>query len=124
MKPILIHFIRFFPIVFLLAQNALSQDVEPRRWTPIPLGSHILGAGYSYTTGNVFFDPLLEAEDVKIRAHSLVVTFTQPFKIGNKLGNVSVLLPFNAADWEGFLSGQPAGINRTISKSTTPETES
>ena len=48
-----------------------AQDIEPRRWGPIPLGTNVLGAGYSYTSGDVFFDPLLQAEDVKIKAHSL-----------------------------------------------------
>lgn len=112
-KPDFIHSLRLFTILFLVVQNAFAQDVEPRRWTPIPLGTHILGVGYSYTSGNVFFDPLLQAEDVKIKAHSLAVSFTQPFKMGNKLASISVLLPFSAADWEGLLSGVPAGINRT-----------
>ena len=113
MKSDLVHSLRFFPILVLLVQNAFSQDVEPRRWTPIPLGTHILGVGYSYTSGDVFFDPLLQAEDVKIKAHSLVVNFAQPIKIGNKLGSINVLLPFSTADWDGFLSGVPTGINRT-----------
>jgi len=102
-----------FTIAFLLYQNAISQDIEPRRWNPIPLGTHVLGAGYSYTSGDVFFDPLLQAEDVKIKAHSLAVSFVQPFKVGNKLGTVSMLVPFSAADWSGLLSGEPAAVNRT-----------
>jgi hypothetical protein len=105
--------IRWFTIVVLVCQTAISQDIEPRRWTPIPLGTNILGAGYSFTSGDVFFDPLLGAEDVKIKAHSLAVTFAHPVKIGSKLGSVSVLIPFSSADWDGLLSGEPTGINRT-----------
>jgi hypothetical protein len=105
--------LRLFVIVFLFSQNTSSQDIEPRRWSPIPLGTNVIGAGYSFTTGDVFFDPLLEAENVGIRAHSLAVTFAHPIKIGNKLGTVSMLIPFSSADWEGLLSGAPAGINRT-----------
>ena len=112
-KSEIIRSIRFFTAIFLVVHNALSQDVEPQRWNPIPLGTHILGAGYSYTSGDVFFDPLLQAEDVKIKAHSLAVSFAQPFKVGNKLGSVSLLLPFSIADWSGLLSGEPTGLNRT-----------
>lgn len=112
-KSGIVNSLILFSILLLLYQNTFSQDVEPRRWTPIPLGSHILGAGYSLTSGDVFFDPLLEAENVKLKAHSLAVTFAQPFKIGNKLGSISVLVPFSIADWDGSLSGTPAGINRT-----------
>ncbi|MDM9630273.1 transporter [Robiginitalea aurantiaca] len=100
-------------IVFLMYQNACSQDLEPRRWTPIPLGTHVLGAGYSYSSGDVFFDPLLEIEDVKVRAHSVVAKFVQPIKIANKLGTVSLLVPFSTADWTGLLSGDPAAVSRT-----------
>jgi hypothetical protein len=102
-----------FTIVLFLYQNALSQDIEPRRWSPIPLGTNVVGAGYSYTSGDVFFDPLLQAEDVKIKAHSLVVSFVQPFRVRNKLGRISLLVPFSAADWSGLLSGEPAEANRT-----------
>ena len=112
-RPDFAKTLRLFVVVFLLAQNSLSQDIEPRRWSPIPLGTNVIGAGYSYTSGDVFFDPLLQAENVKIRAHSLAVTFAHPIKIGNKLGSVSMLVPFSSADWDGLLSGQPTGINRT-----------
>jgi len=109
----IVNTICLFTIVLLVSQNSFSQDIEPRRWTPIPLGTHILGAGYSYTSGDVFFDPLLEAENVKLRAHSLAVTFAQPIRIGTRMGSISMLLPFSSADWEGLLGGEPAGINRT-----------
>jgi hypothetical protein len=112
-QPDIVKALGLFSLVFLLYQNAISQDVEPRRWNPIPLGTNILGAGYSYTSGDVFFDPLLQAEDVKIKAHSLAVSFVQPFKVGNKLGTVSMLVPFSVADWSGLLSGEPAAVNRT-----------
>ncbi len=112
-KSDVIHPLGLFTIIFLVVQGVFAQDVEPRRWTPIPLGTHILGVGYSYTSGNVFFDPLLQAADVKIKAHALAVSFAQPFKIGNKLGSVSILVPFTGADWDGLLSGVPTGINRT-----------
>jgi hypothetical protein len=103
----------FVAFLFLLMQNTFSQDIEPRRWNPIPLGTHVLGAGYSYTSGDVFFDPLLQAENVKIKAHSMAVSFAQPLKIGDRFGSISLLVPFSAADWSGLLSGEPAEVNRT-----------
>ena len=109
----ILHIIYLFTIVFLFHQNVRSQDIEPRRWTPIPLGTHVLGAAYSFSTGDVFFDPLLEIEDVEVRAHTVVAKFVQPVKIANKLGSVSLLIPFSTADWNGLLSGEPASVSRT-----------
>lgn len=108
-----INFLCLFAFLFPGGKSAFSQDIEPRRWTPIPLGTKVLGAGYSFTSGEVFFDPLLQAENVELRSHSLVATFAQPIKIGNKLGAVSVLIPFSRADWDGLLSGVPTGVDRT-----------
>lgn len=109
----LVKTLSLFIIGFLFHQNGHCQDIEPRRWSPIPLGTNVLGAGYSYTSGDVFFDPLLQAEDVKIKAHSLAVSFVQPFKVRNKLARISLLVPFSTADWSGLLSGEPTAVNRT-----------
>lgn len=100
-------------MLLLMYQNACAQDLEPRRWTPIPLGTHALGAGYSYSTGDVFFDPLLDIEDVEVRAHSFIANFVLPVKIANKLGTVSLLVPYSIADWNGLLSGESTSVNRT-----------
>ena len=56
---------------------------------------------------------MLEKENVKVRAHSLVAKFVQPVKIGSKLGSVSLLIPYSIADWDGLLMGEPAAVNRT-----------
>jgi hypothetical protein len=100
-------------MLLLMCQNAFAQDLEPRRWTPIPLGTHALGAGYSYSSGEVFFDPLLDIEDVEVRAHSFIANFVLPVKIANKLGTVSLLVPYSIVDFNGLLSGESTSVNRT-----------
>lgn len=41
------------------AAEAVGQDMEPRRWTPLPVGTNIAGVGYLYTSGDVHVDPVL-----------------------------------------------------------------
>jgi hypothetical protein len=62
-----------------------SQDVEPRRWSSLPIESNIIGVGHGYTTGDVSFDPILQVEDAILEVNSLLATYIQPFKIGTKL---------------------------------------
>lgn len=84
-----------------------SQDIEPRRWTPTPLGTHVIGVGYVYQFGDILFDPALQAEDVKLNMHAFAAVYVQPLKLGNKLGRLDVTLPYVTAQWEGLLSGVP-----------------
>jgi hypothetical protein len=50
----------------LFAGLCAAQDIEPRRWTPLPVGMNVLGAGIVYTEGDIAFDPVLELEDVTV----------------------------------------------------------
>lgn len=90
-----------------------AQDTEPRRWTNLPLGIKAVGVGYGYTNGEVLFDPLLEVEDATLKAHTAVVSYVQPFRIGKKFARMDVLVPFSSARWEGILKGEPASVERT-----------
>jgi hypothetical protein len=92
--------------------HSFSQDVEPRRWTTLPLGIKILGAGYGNTSGEIFFDPVLQAEDVTVKANAFIVQYVHPFKLGNKLARVDVYVPYNIAKWEGLVQGVPTTVKR------------
>ncbi|TFG74803.1 MAG: transporter [Flavobacteriales bacterium] len=108
------HFV--FPFLLLLALSSIvtnAQDVEPRRWTNLPLGITAVGIGYGYTFGDVYFDPLLQAEDAVVRAHTIITSYVKPFRIGKKLARIDVLLPFSSATWEGLLQGVPTSVERT-----------
>jgi len=100
-------------LILLCSNGGKSQDVEPRRWANLPLDKKVIGMGYSYTFGDVLFDPLLEVEDAIVRAHTGVVSYVQPFRIGKKFARLDVLVPFSSARWEGLLKGEFTSIERT-----------
>lgn len=89
-----------------------AQDVEPRRWSSLPLGINIVGAGYAYTWGDVFFDPVIGAEDVIYRGNGFVTSYVRPFRLANKLARVDILLPVSFSRWEGLLNGVPTSAER------------
>ena len=92
--------------------NCHAQDIEPRRWSSIPLGVNVIAAGYAYTSGDVFFDPVLGAEDVIYKGNGFVAGYVRPFRLGNKLARVDILLPISFSRWEGLLNGVPASVER------------
>jgi hypothetical protein len=97
----------------LYLQSGYSQDVEPRRWSSIPLGINVVGAAYLYTNAQVNFDPVLELTDVSLEANTFAASYVRPFKLANKLARVDVVLPFSIDHWEGLLSGEAASTNRS-----------
>ena len=100
-------------LVVSFVNHLFSQDIEPRRWTPMPLGTHVVGFGYVYQSGDIYFDPLLQAEDVTLDMHALAGVYVQPIKLGNKLGRIDVQVPYVSAKWSGLLSGEPTVKKRT-----------
>jgi hypothetical protein len=53
-----------------------SQEIEPRRWSSLPIGTNVIGAGYAHTFGDIFLDPLLQAEDVSVNVNAFILCET------------------------------------------------
>ena len=72
---------------------AYSQDLEPRRWTPLPVGTNIVGLGYGRTNGDLFFDPLLEIEDAEVDVDTVGFKYVRSFLLAGKLARFDALIP-------------------------------
>lgn len=104
--------------LFLVVAGALplgsvcAQDIEPRRWAHLPLGTDIVGLGYIYTKGDLQFDPALRLEDVKVDMHTFVASYNHYFGLFDKTARLDVQLPWQDGDWSGLLDGTPASTGR------------
>lgn len=96
----------------LLTGQAHGQDVEPRRWTSLPVGINVIGAGYAHSTGDVAFDPVLLVEDAKVDAHTFVVSYARTFGLFGRSARFDAIVPWQHATWKGLLEGAPASATR------------
>jgi len=94
------------------AAPAAAQDIEPRRWTHLPTGVNILAVGTSYSTGDIYFDPVLELEDVELELAGAGFAYLRTFGLAGKSARIDVLAPYANARWSGLLSGEPAKTRR------------
>jgi len=94
------------------AGQAAAQDLEPRRWTALPAGVNVVGAGYVGLQGDVLIDPVLKIEDAEVNGHVVAVSYVRSFKIANKLARVDAVLPWQKMRWSGLLDGVPATAER------------
>ena len=63
---------RAFLLLFWLVAAAMAhaQELEPRAYSPSPVGTNFLVLAYVRTTGDVVFDPALPFSDVSARLHT------------------------------------------------------
>ena len=92
--------------------HACAQDVEPRRWTPLPVGLNVVGAGYGFTNGDIFVDPVLQVQDAEVDLHTIGASYVRSFSLGGRYARFEALVPWYSAEWNGLLEGQRARATR------------
>ena len=105
--------------LLFLSGQAAGQDLEPRRWTPVPAGVEIVGLGFGVTQGEVYFDPGLQIEDAELEAQTAALSYVHAFGLGSRLARFDVAVPWQHIRYDGLLQGQPATTARTGRMDTT-----
>jgi len=95
------------------ARTALAQDLEPRRWTQLPVGSNILGVGYEVRTGDIHFDPALRISDATFTLHTAALAYNRYFDLWGRTARFDLQLPVQTGDWRGLVNGESASVSRT-----------
>jgi len=99
-------------ISFGLPERASAQDLEPRRWSHLPIGQTIVGVGYVYTEADIFFSPVLKITDGTSRINGLGFSAIHTFDLAGKSARISLLLPYVSGRWDGDVDGEFQIIRR------------
>ena len=95
--------------VFLLALcwtiTAFPQELEPRRWAPMPTGQNFIGVGYGYTDGKVFFSTALPVEDTTYQKQGASLYYVRSLGIMGKSARLDFKLPYRANHYESTIEG-------------------
>lgn len=109
------HFARimllFLPVL-VFAAIASAQDLEPRAFSPAPVGLNIVSVAYNYADGNVFFDQSLPVEDATGSVHTATVAYLRTLSVFGATAKLTVAVPFAWGDYEGLWTGEPAFASR------------
>lgn len=110
-KSLILHAFFFF-IVVSIPVSCLSQEIEPRRWSHLPVDSNFAGGGYVFTKADIFFDPVLEIEDAELEMHTWTVKCLRTFALLHKSARLEFIQSYQEGDWKGLVSGVPSSISR------------
>jgi hypothetical protein len=95
-----------------LQSHAYALDLLPRRWGYMPIGINAVGVAYAYTDGDITFDPVLRAENVKLESDTWVVQYKRTFKLFDRYAAFDVTQAYQESTWSGLLDKIPTVVER------------
>jgi hypothetical protein len=103
-----------FASAFLLAPRlAPAQDLEPRAYSPAPVGANFFLASYSYQSGEVLFDPALPFTDVNAYINGVVGGYGHTFALFGRFASAAVVVPYIFGSVNGNVGEQYTKITRS-----------
>ncbi len=97
----------------LLARPLTAQELEPRAYSPAPIGTNFLILGYSYQTGEVVFDPASPISDVSASVNTANLSYGRSFNLFGRLATAAFAVP---GAW-GAISGNVFEERRSVTRS-------
>ena len=101
-----------FTLGFLLVLPCHAQDIEPRRWSHLPLDTNFLGVGYVYTNGDIFLNPVLQIDDGKFDMNTYALKYIRSFELFDKSARFDITQSYQSGEWSGTQAGQPVSAER------------
>ena len=93
--------------LLVIAWGAAADDVEPRRWPPLLVGTTVAGIAVINGKGDISLDPVLQIEDGTVEQTTAVLSAVHAFDLFGKQARIDVRVPYQQARWEGLLAGLP-----------------
>ncbi len=106
---------RLFTGIFftcLLPAVLFASEMEPRRWTHLPIGASFIAAAAVHTNGDIFADPVLRIVDGEVEANTVLTSYLHSFDLLGKSARVDVRLPYQRIKWQGLLDGDFRRVER------------
>ncbi len=108
----------FWPILVAAALACIgapvrAQEMEPRAYSPSPVGTTFLGLSWQRSSGGVTTDPTLPITNVDAEIDSAIVGVVRTFGLGGRSASIGFAVPYTRAD----VSGEVFEESRTAKRS-------
>jgi len=92
---------------------AAAQDLEPRAYSPSPVGASFLGIGFGRSSGDIAFDPTLPITNANATLYSPVLGVGHTFGVFGKQSLFTAALPYAWGNVSGDVGDQRGQIYRS-----------
>lgn len=101
-------------LIWLLALlPTQAQELTPRRWSHLPMNTHLGGLGYVYTSADIYLDPVVQVEDLELSLNTFAMRYIRTFELLGKSSRIELGQGYQEGTWEGLLEGSPAKTQRS-----------
>jgi len=106
------HYIATILVLFAMLSTLAAQELDPRRWSHLPINTNFFGGAYAYTEGDISFDPALLIEDTEVSLNSVALAYIRTFRLHGKTARIDVVQGWRDARWSGKLDGVETTVKR------------
>jgi hypothetical protein len=82
-----------------------AQDVQPRVYTPAPVGINAITLNYAFSTGGLLFDKTVPVENVDGDVHSFSPAYSRTLGVFGLSARADIAAPFVIGEWTGDVTG-------------------
>lgn len=97
----------------LMATSATAQELEPRAYSPAPVGVNFLIGSYSRSDGEVLVDPSVPVTNVSAKVQVSAIGYARTFGLLGRTSSASLVLPHAVANVSGDVGEQRASTDRS-----------
>ena len=90
-----------------------AQDMEPRAYSPSPVGTSFLLVGFARSSGGITFDPTIPITDVHAALYAPLVGIGHSFGLFKRQALITAALPYVWGDLTGQVGDQNGRITRS-----------
>ena len=100
-------------LLSIAAGSAGAQDMEPRPYTNVPVGTNFFLVGYAHSTGGLSTNPASAIQNARLTVRSPVIAYARAFSAWGQSAEFDVVLPMGSLSGSALVNGVP--VTREIS---------
>ncbi|HTH61233.1 MAG TPA: transporter [Paraburkholderia sp.] len=89
-----------------------AQELEPRTYSPSPVGTNFVIAGYAHVNGDVLTDPSVPITGVSAQINNVVLGYVRTFALANRTASFGIVAPFVSGNLSGRVIDAPTEVHR------------
>jgi hypothetical protein len=99
--------------VLLWSALTSAQEMEPRSYSAVPIGTNFVVANYARSSGGVSLDPALPITGLEATINTYSLGYSHSFGVAGHTVSFAVSVPYSNADLTGNVEGAPGQAYRS-----------
>jgi hypothetical protein len=95
-------------LLSIAAGGAWAQDMEPRPYTNVPVGTNFFLVGYGHSTGGLSTNPASVFQDARLSVRSPFIAYARAFSAWGQSAKFDAVLPVGSLSGSALVNGVPA----------------